>query len=44
MADITRTAIRFATLNKVIEHYDKHLSLQLSDKEKADLIEYLKSI
>jgi hypothetical protein len=35
---------RFATLNDVIEHYDKHLRLQLSDKEKSDLIEYLKSI
>jgi cytochrome c peroxidase len=35
---------RFATLNDVVEHYDKHLSLQLSDKEKSDLIEYLKSI
>jgi hypothetical protein len=35
---------RFATLKDVIAHYDKHLNLQLSDKEKADLIEYLKSI
>ena len=28
----------------VIEHYDKHLNLGLTDKEKSDLIEYLKSI
>jgi cytochrome c2 len=35
---------RFATLDDVIAHYDKHFSLQLSDKEKGDLVEYLKSI
>jgi hypothetical protein len=35
---------RFATLDDVIAHYDKHFSLQLSDKEKSDLVEYLKSI
>jgi hypothetical protein len=35
---------RFATLKDVIEHYDAHLKLSLTDKEKADLIEYLKSI
>jgi hypothetical protein len=35
---------RFATLPDVVEHYDKHLSLKLSDQEKRDLIEYLKSI
>lgn len=33
-----------ATLDDVIEHYDKHLNLRLSDKEKSDLIDYLKSI
>ena len=35
---------RFATLNEVIEHYDAHFKLGLTDKEKSDLIEYLKSI
>ena len=35
---------RFATLNEVIEHYDAHLNLGLTDKERSDLIEYLKSI
>jgi len=35
---------RFATLKDVIEHYDAHLSLGLTDKEKNDLLEYLKSI
>ena len=35
---------RFATLQAVVEHYDSHLNLGLSDKEKDDLIEYLKSI
>jgi hypothetical protein len=35
---------RFATLADVVEHYDKHLKLGLTQKQKADLIEYLKSI
>jgi cytochrome c peroxidase len=35
---------RFATLEDVVDHYDKHFKLQLSDESKADLIEYLKSI
>ena len=35
---------RIATLNDVVEHYDAHFSLKLSDQEKEDLIEYLKSI
>ncbi|MER9183474.1 hypothetical protein [Mesorhizobium sp. M0767] len=35
---------RFATLNDVIKHYDDHLGLDLTDQEKSDLIEYLKSI
>jgi cytochrome c peroxidase len=35
---------RFATLNDVVEHYDDHLGLDLTDQEKRDLIEYLKSI
>jgi hypothetical protein len=35
---------RFATLKDVIEHYDEHFTLGLTDKEVNDLIEYLKSI
>jgi hypothetical protein len=35
---------RFATLADVVDHYNKHLKLSLTDKQKADLIEYLKSI
>ena len=35
---------RFATLDEVVEHYDRHLGLNLSGEEKSDLIEYLKSI
>jgi mono/diheme cytochrome c family protein len=35
---------RFATLDAVVEHYDDHLGLQLTDDEKKKLIEYLKSI
>jgi hypothetical protein len=35
---------RFATLEKVVDHYDKHFELKLKDKEKRQLIEYLKSI
>jgi cytochrome c peroxidase len=35
---------RFATLADVVAHYDGFLKLGLSPKQKADLIEYLKSI
>jgi hypothetical protein len=35
---------RFATLEDVVEHYDSFLKLNLSDQQKTDLIEYLKSI
>ncbi|WP_292443284.1 hypothetical protein [Mesorhizobium sp.] len=35
---------RFATLGNVLEHYNSHLGLNLTDREKSDLIEYLKSI
>ncbi|MGI8601864.1 MAG: hypothetical protein ACR2OZ_02580 [Verrucomicrobiales bacterium] len=35
---------RFAALQDVVNHYNSHLSLSLSDAEKADLIEYLKSL
>ncbi len=35
---------RFATLQEVVAHYNGFLKLGLSDKQKSDLIEYLKSI
>jgi hypothetical protein len=35
---------RFATLKDVLEHYDAHFKLGLNDKEKNDLVEYLKSL
>ena len=35
---------RFATLQEVVEHYNGFLKLGLTDSQKADLIEYLKSI
>jgi hypothetical protein len=35
---------RFATLADVINHYDSVLKLRLTEQEKNDLIEYLKSI
>ncbi len=35
---------RFGTLREVIDHYDGCLKLGLSDAEKADLVEYLKSL
>ena len=35
---------RFADLMAVVEHYDALFSLGLSDSEKADLVEYLKSL
>jgi hypothetical protein len=35
---------RFAALTDVIDHYDQHLNLRLSAKEKAALVEYLKSL
>jgi hypothetical protein len=35
---------RFATLDEVVGHYDKHFDLKLSDVEKKELIEYLRSI
>lgn len=35
---------RFATLNDVIEHYDTHSKLELTPQEKADLVQYLKSL
>jgi hypothetical protein len=35
---------RFAALRDVVNHYDTHFALSLSEQEKVDLIEYLKSI
>jgi hypothetical protein len=35
---------RFATLLDVVDHYDTHFGLGLSDDEKSDLVEYLKSL
>jgi hypothetical protein len=35
---------RFATILDVVNHYDSVLTLALTDAEKADLVEYLKSI
>jgi hypothetical protein len=35
---------RFATLLDVVNHYDSHFGLGLTDPEKADLVEYLKSL
>jgi hypothetical protein len=35
---------RFATLRDVVEHYDTFFGLHLTDQEKLDLIEYLKSL
>ena len=35
---------RFADLNAVVNHYDTFFALGLSEAEKRDLIEYLKSL
>ncbi len=35
---------RFATLGDVVNHYDAHFGLGLSDAQKSDLVEYLKSL
>jgi hypothetical protein len=35
---------RFTTLLDVVNHYDTLFSLELTDTEKADLVEYLKSL
>jgi hypothetical protein len=35
---------RFASLQDVIQHYDAFLKLELSEQEKSELIEYLKSL
>jgi cytochrome c peroxidase len=35
---------RFAILLDVVNHYNTHLSLNLNDEQKNDLVEYLKGI
>jgi hypothetical protein len=35
---------RFATLNDVVGHYNSFFNLGLSDQQKSDLVEYLKSL
>ena len=35
---------RFATLPDVVNHYDSHFKLNLSEANKKDLVEYLKGI
>jgi len=34
---------RFKTLEEVVDHYDRHFTLTLTDREKRNLVEYLKS-
>jgi cytochrome c peroxidase len=35
---------RFAMLREVVDHYDAFFQLGLTDSEKGDLVEYLKSL
>jgi cytochrome c peroxidase len=35
---------RFATLRDVVDHYDRLFSLHLDERQKQDLVEYLKSL
>ncbi len=35
---------RFATLHEVVEHYNQHFALRLTEREKQDIVEYLKSL
>src|SRR5215469_13819494 len=35
---------RFQTLDEVIQHYDRHLNLELSPQERKDLVEFVKSL
>jgi cytochrome c peroxidase len=35
---------QFATLRAVVDHYDTLLALGLTDQQKRELIEYLKSL
>lgn len=35
---------RFATLMDVVNHYNSFFGIRLTDQEKIDLVEYLKSV
>ena len=35
---------RFQSLDEVVSHYDQHLKLQLSEQERKELVEFLKSL
>jgi hypothetical protein len=35
---------RFATLRELLQHYDTHFKLELSEQDKGNLVEYLKSL
>jgi cytochrome c5 len=35
---------RFATLRDVVDHYDQHFALHLTEAKKSDLVEFLKSL
>jgi mono/diheme cytochrome c family protein len=35
---------RFQTLDEVVSHYDEHMQLKLSDDERKELVEFLKSL
>jgi cytochrome c peroxidase len=35
---------RFTTFRDVVNHYNRHLSLGLSNDQSGDLVEYLKSL
>ena len=35
---------RFKTLDQVVQHYEKTLELKLTDSQKRDLVQYLKSL
>jgi hypothetical protein len=35
---------RFTTLNEVVDHYNNHFKLKLSDDEQIDLVEFLKAL
>jgi hypothetical protein len=35
---------RFATVRDVVDHYDRTFGLGLTDQQKRELVEYLKSL
>jgi uncharacterized protein YbgA (DUF1722 family) len=37
-------AVPSTTLNQVVDHYDGHFHLRLSAQQKADLVQFLKSL